>query len=86
MGEFVVKIFSKNKELNFIESNVRSLLNFHEGNVPVPKIYQTYSGDFLYRIENNPTAYLIVMDYFDGKKFTEIEPTTGDIKKGSFLE
>lgn len=78
LGRYVIKIFSKNKNLKTIESNVSAIVNFYLGKIPVPKPYKTTSGDYLYKIKHNPKTYLVVMDYFNGSKFTEITPTRKD--------
>jgi len=78
-GKYIVKIFSKDKTLPIINSNVTALIEYSRGGVPVPKLYQDKADNFLYQIKNNPKAYLVVMDYFAGKKFTEVEPTTLDL-------
>ena len=67
-GKYIVKIFSKDKDTATINSNVTALLEYYKGGIPVPKLYQHSGGEYLYRIEGTDT-YLVVMDYFDGKKF-----------------
>ena len=79
-GKYVVKIFSKHKDKSTINSNVTAISNFYEGGIPVPKLYKNFQGHYLYELETSPGTYLIVMDYFDGQKFTEIPPTTEDIQ------
>jgi len=78
-GKYIVKIFSKTKDLPTIQSNVNALMNFYLGQIPVPQPHKTSAGEYLYLIKNNLEAYLIVMDYFDGKKFTQIEPSLSDM-------
>jgi len=79
-GKFVVKIFSKNKSLDVIKSNLTALIEYSRGGIPSPKLYKSLNGDFLYKVKNHKSTYLIVMDFFDGKKFTEIDPTEEDKK------
>ena len=78
-GKYIVKIFSKDKDTATINSNVTALLEYYKGGIPVPKLYQHSGGEYLYRIEGTDT-YLVVMDYFDGKKFTDVSPTLDDKK------
>ncbi len=79
-GKFVVKIFSKAKSLTVINSNISALTNFASEGVPVPKLHKSSSGEYLFTTSSNPNAYLIVMDFFDGKKFTEITPSLKDMQ------
>jgi len=79
-GKFVIKIFSKHKDKPAIDGNVASIFSFYEGGIPVPKLYKSQRGDFLYELETSPGTYLIVMDYFDGQKFTDVPPTSLDLQ------
>lgn len=80
-GKFVVKIFSKDKNLKIIESNIFSITNLLKNGIPVPKLCKNLSGNYLFKIKNHNTqSYLCVMKYFDGKKFTEVNPTEQDLK------
>ncbi len=78
-GKYVVKFFSKDKDLDSISSNVRALNAFYTGGVPVPKLYQAHDGQYIYEVEHDPAVYLVVMDYFEGRKFTEFEPNLEDM-------
>lgn len=77
-GKYIVKIFSKNKDLKTIIANVTALEKYYSGGIPIPKLYLSH-GKSLYKI-NSSNTYLIVMDYFEGKKFTEVHPTLEDKK------
>lgn len=77
-GKFIVKIFSKDKDLKTIKSNITALLEYYKGGVPVPKLYPNSKNRYLYKINQVHAAYLIVTDYFDGEKFTEVQPTIED--------
>ncbi|HUD20306.1 MAG TPA: phosphotransferase [Patescibacteria group bacterium] len=79
-GKYIVKIFSKDKDRKTIQSNVTALLEYYKGGIPVPKLYKTAQGDYLYKIIGESATYLIVMDYFDGSRFTDVKPTSGDKK------
>src|SRR3989344_4570747 len=78
-GRYVIKIFSKYKDKQTIDSNVKALIEFYKGGVPVPKLYKNTSGEYLYRLYDSTHTYVIVMDFFDGQKFTEISPTAQDM-------
>lgn len=77
-GRYIVKIFAKDKDISSIESNVNALLKFYAGGIPVSKLFQTVWGEYLYKIQEDPASYCIVMEYFDGIKFTELTPSTED--------
>lgn len=79
--KYVVKIFSKNKDFETINSNVICLVEYARAGVPVPKLYSDKSGNYLLKALPNKNTYFIVMDYFDGQRFTDIMPTIEDIQK-----
>lgn len=78
-GTYVIKVFSKDKDLETITSNVTALLHYERGGVPVPKLYTNADSEALMRVPETSTYY-IVMDYFDGEKFTDTAPTLQDKK------
>lgn len=78
IGRYIVKIFAKDKDVSTIESNVNALLKFYAGGVPVSKLFQSVDGKYLYQIQDDPASFCIVMAYFEGKKFTELSPSTED--------
>lgn len=79
-GKYIVKIFSKDKSLEAIQSNVRALLAYSAGGIPVPKLFPFEHNSYLYKIPEEADTYLVVMEYFDGKRFTDISPTLKDKK------
>lgn len=79
-GKYIVKIFSKDKKIAAIQSNVRALLAYHAGGIPVPQLFPFASNTYLYKISEEADTYLVVMEYFDGKRFTDISPTFKDKK------
>ncbi len=77
-GKYIVKIFSKDKSLKAIQSNVRALMAYSAGGIPVPKLFPFAHNSYLYKIPEEADTYLVVMEYFDGKRFTDISPTVKD--------
>lgn len=80
-GQYVIKLFSKHKSLEQINSNVTALLRFAEAGIPVPKLSAAKTGEYLYQTANGSGTYGVVMDYFVGKPFTHTPLTKDDVPK-----
>lgn len=80
-GRYVVKIFSKDKKFSTIQDYIRGLIEFSNAGIPVPKLLE-YRDGFLYNaVGGSGDVYLCVMEFFEGKPFTEIEPSEDDCKE-----
>lgn len=80
-GKFVVKVFSKDKSLEKISSNVEAIVKFSAGDVPVPDLHKTIHNKYIYETNDGSNTFLILMDYFDGLPFTKVEPSFDDFIK-----
>jgi Ser/Thr protein kinase RdoA (MazF antagonist) len=80
-NKFVVKIFSKDKSLEKILSNVEAIVKFSTGGVPVPRLYKNVQDNYIYETKDKTNTFLILMDYFDGQPFTKMKPIFDDFIK-----
>lgn len=77
---FVVKIFSKYRPVDFINTYANALTIFHNAGIPVP-VLRAYNNHHIYAVPGTKqTSYLCVMDFFDGKQFLELTPQKRDIE------
>lgn len=75
---YVVKIFASQKSLETIQKNVSGILSYLEHGIPTPQLYSTLTQEYIHELGTESSTYLIVMDYFEGRKFTEFEPEQKD--------
>ncbi len=70
-GVYVVKIFSKGRSKQFIDTYIRALNEFTHAGIPVSKLYKSEKGQLSQIKGRKNLSYLCVMEYFSGKTFLE---------------
>ncbi|MBI4065187.1 phosphotransferase [Candidatus Gottesmanbacteria bacterium] len=79
-GDFVIKIFSKEKSLKRIQDNIWGYLSFRKQGVPFPVLRKTDRNEYAFSIPGKKkTSYLCVMEYFDGQYLRPQKATDDDL-------
>jgi Ser/Thr protein kinase RdoA (MazF antagonist) len=80
-GKYVLKIFNKEKTLEFLEDYINIITVLENKALPSPSILNSKEGN-LFKVKNQEKAtYLCIMVYFKGKKMSVAKPTKKDINK-----
>jgi Ser/Thr protein kinase RdoA (MazF antagonist) len=80
-GTYLVKIFGTFRSYDECVAYYQGILAVQSHDIPVPKLYQQRTGQYLLAVEpqQGTQLHLIVMEYFEGKDFLTIPPTQKDV-------
>ncbi|MBI4534133.1 MAG: phosphotransferase [Candidatus Melainabacteria bacterium] len=77
--QYLVKIFSKRRTLTNIQDQIRTLVFLASNGIPVPHLVHCEREPLIEVADPSGTAYVCVMEYFEGHDFEKIPPSQPDI-------
>jgi len=80
-GIFIVKMFSKSKQVATIEDYIRGMTSFRNAGIPMPRLLKSKDGYLFRSSDKKGDIFLCVMDYFVGQSFEERNPSEDDLFK-----
>lgn len=79
-GEYVLKVFSREKPLRVIEGIIDTIAALRQLGVPILELVPCEGSSFLYRFQGHlQMSYACVSTFFNGLNFLDVKPTISDI-------